>query len=139
LYLIESGTCLLVFYLLYSLLLKRENCFQYNRFYILLMPLLSFIIPLIELPFLQQPEPLTIFVSEQLTPITITATATSASSTAVFNWQTGLVFLYAAGIAFFSFLLFRQLYFLYCFALKTQADFFYYQNIPVHKTQGTQS
>ncbi|PSR52536.1 hypothetical protein AHMF7605_02840 [Adhaeribacter arboris] len=137
-YLLESGICLLVFYLLYFLLLKRENCFPYNRFYLLLTPLLSFIIPFIELPFLQQPEPLTIFVSEQLAPITVTATASPIASNSVFHWQTGLLLLYAAGIVIFSLRLVRQLYFLYRFALKTRADFFYYQNIPVHKTQGTQ-
>ncbi|QMU29798.1 M56 family metallopeptidase [Adhaeribacter radiodurans] len=138
LYLLESGTCLLVFYLLYELLLKRETCFLYNRFYLLITPLLSFIIPLVELPFLQ-PEPFTIFVAQQLAPITITVNASAPSSNStILSWQTLLGILYTVGVAFFSFRLGKQLYLLHQFAQKTQPDSFYWQNIPVHKTQGAQ-
>ncbi|RDC65105.1 M56 family metallopeptidase [Adhaeribacter pallidiroseus] len=138
LYLVESGACLLVFYLLYSLVLKRENSFQYNRFYLLLTPLLSFIIPLLELPFLQQPEPLTIFVTQQLAPITISVNPEATAEVNLFNWRTGLLFLYSAGAAFFLFRLLRQLYQLHLFYRKTRANHFYWQNIRVHKTDGAQ-
>ncbi|MDQ3291609.1 MAG: M56 family metallopeptidase [Bacteroidota bacterium] len=137
-YLLESGACLLVFYLLYNLLLKRENCFQYNRFYLLLTPLLSFIIPLVELPFLQQPEPFTIFVTEQLAPVTISVNGEATSETNLLNWKTGLFLLYGVGVTFFFFRLLRQLYHLQQFTLRTQANQFYWQNIRVHKTEGLQ-
>ncbi|MDQ4142081.1 MAG: M56 family metallopeptidase, partial [Bacteroidota bacterium] len=137
-YLLESDTCLLVFYLLYSLVLKRENCFQYNRFYLLLTPLLSLLIPLVELPFLQQPKPITIFVVEQLASVSISVNADSSLAASLFNWRTGLVILYCTGIIFFLFRLVRQLYGIRQFTQKTQANFFYWQNIPVHKTEGIQ-
>ncbi|QNF33110.1 M56 family metallopeptidase [Adhaeribacter swui] len=138
-YLLESSACLLVFYLLYTLLLKRENCFQYNRFYLLLTPLLSLSIPLVELPFLQQPEPITIFVAEQLAPVTITVQRAGASAAYWLTWHTGLLFLYGIGLTFFLFRLLRQLYQLHRFTQKTLTSRFYWQNIRVHKTEGVQS
>lgn len=48
-FLIESSVCLLVFYGFYALVLRQETFFQLNRFYLLLTPLLSIVLPLVHL------------------------------------------------------------------------------------------
>jgi len=53
-YLAESGGCLVAFYIFYKLLLQKETFFQYNRLYLLVTPILSFLFPLITLPSLPQ-------------------------------------------------------------------------------------
>lgn len=47
LYLLESAACLSVFYLFYYFFLKKENCFNYNRFYLLAAVIFSVVFPLI--------------------------------------------------------------------------------------------
>lgn len=137
-YLLESGGGLLVFYLFYALVLKRENGFTYNRFYLLVTPLLALLLPLVELPFLPQPEPLTIFVAGRLAPITITATIAAAPENTWLTWQVILVVVYIAGLGFCLFKILRQVYSLRRFARQTQAARFFWQNIPVHPTHGAQ-
>ncbi|MEI6412117.1 MAG: M56 family metallopeptidase [Bacteroidota bacterium] len=44
-YLLESAICLSLFYAFYWILLRRETFFQWNRVYLLLTPIASFIIP----------------------------------------------------------------------------------------------
>ncbi|RDC65106.1 M56 family metallopeptidase [Adhaeribacter pallidiroseus] len=152
-YLLESGACLLVFYLLYVLVLRREKCFTYNRFYLLFTPLIAFFIPLLELPFLRQPEPLTSFIAEQVTPVTAPITpvpvqpkpfivtpdaAYPVGEESKFDYTIVLLLLYGAGVAVFANRLVRQLYFLHRFNRETQAERFYWQQIAVHKTYGRQ-
>ncbi len=145
-YLLESGACLLVFYLLYVLALKREKCFTYNRFYLLLTPLLAFVLPLLELPFLRQPEPLTVFISERLTPVpeeltplTISANATNpVAEEPVFDFTILLLLLYGMGVVFAVIQLSRELYRLHQFKRQTLSTRFYWQHIPVQKTFGKQ-
>ena len=48
-YLFQSGLSLSVLYLVYWLFLKRETFFKLNRFYLLVLPLISFVIPLIKI------------------------------------------------------------------------------------------
>jgi beta-lactamase regulating signal transducer with metallopeptidase domain len=48
-YLIESGVCLGLFYLIYRIFLSRETFFRTNRLYLLFAIPLSFIIPLINI------------------------------------------------------------------------------------------
>jgi beta-lactamase regulating signal transducer with metallopeptidase domain len=50
LYMVESGICLGLFYLVYLVFLRRETFFAINRFYLMLSIPLSFLIPLINLP-----------------------------------------------------------------------------------------
>jgi TonB family protein len=47
LYVVETATCLAIFYLLYHFLLRKERSFQYNRFYLLATILFSLSFPLI--------------------------------------------------------------------------------------------
>lgn len=49
LYLLESATCLAVFYLLYHFILRKERSFQYNRFYLLAVIIFSITFPLLEI------------------------------------------------------------------------------------------
>ncbi len=52
-YLLEVSICLVIFYGFYHWVLKKETFFQLNRFYLLLCPLLSFIIPLLDIALAQ--------------------------------------------------------------------------------------
>ncbi|MFD2247037.1 TonB family protein [Pontibacter ruber] len=49
-YLIQSGLCLLLFYLFYLLVLRSFPQLRYNRLYLLLAPVVSLFIPLLQLP-----------------------------------------------------------------------------------------
>jgi len=50
-YLLESAACLSVFYLFYYFFLKKENCFNYNRFYLLAAVFFSVVFPLIHVSY----------------------------------------------------------------------------------------
>ena len=50
LYLVESGICLGLFYIIYRIFLSRETFFRTNRLYLLFAIPLSFILPLINIP-----------------------------------------------------------------------------------------
>ena len=50
LYLIESTLCLSLFYGFYILVLRRETFFQLNRAYLLIAPLISLLVPLLNIP-----------------------------------------------------------------------------------------
>lgn len=58
-YLIKSGTCLVVFYLFYKLLLEREHFHVFKRIYLLASIILAFTIPLIVLTTAVPAEPIT--------------------------------------------------------------------------------
>ena len=62
-YLLESSICLLSFYAFYHFILRRETFFQLNRFYLLLTPLCSFLIPLLNIEIYKStiPTPLEVF------------------------------------------------------------------------------
>jgi beta-lactamase regulating signal transducer with metallopeptidase domain len=49
-YLIESAICLSLLYGFYALVLRKETFFQLNRFYLLVAPVLSILIPLLNIP-----------------------------------------------------------------------------------------
>lgn len=55
-YLLESAFCLACLYALYWLFLRRETFFQLNRAYLLLAPVLAFILPALHIP-IAQPNP----------------------------------------------------------------------------------
>jgi hypothetical protein len=48
-YLLESGACLAIFYLIYWAFLKKETFFEFNRFFLMLSIPLSFVIPLLNI------------------------------------------------------------------------------------------
>lgn len=49
-YLLESSICLAAFHLFYLIVLRQQPSHQYNRFYLLSTLLLSFVLPLLEIP-----------------------------------------------------------------------------------------
>lgn len=49
-YILESGIALAIFYFFYEIGLKKETCFAQNRLYLLITPILSFLLPLFNLP-----------------------------------------------------------------------------------------
>ncbi|MEZ4943167.1 MAG: M56 family metallopeptidase [Saprospiraceae bacterium] len=55
-YLLESAFCLACLYALYWFFLRRETFFQWNRAYLLLAPVLAFILPALHIP-IAQPNP----------------------------------------------------------------------------------
>lgn len=100
-YLIESGICLFMFYLIFILLLKKETFFRANRFYLLITSVISMIIPLIKLHITHSPASRTYMVF--LNEIAITA----ERSTETANYIAGNAVLPIIYITGFSWLLFR--------------------------------
>lgn len=103
-YLLEANIYLGVFYALYFLLLNRETYYKLNRAYLLCIPVLSYIIPLIQIGWLKSYEggrqTVTIIYNPNLHQ--------NAGSTATyFTLQNMLVYGYIAGamimLAFFTF------------------------------------
>ena len=66
-YLIESSICLIAFYLLYVLLLKKETFFQLNRFYLLLSAISAVAIPFLDFDLQYTPE--AVALSDYMMPI----------------------------------------------------------------------
>jgi len=50
-YIVESGICLISFYLLYWILLRRETFYQLNRVYLISTLVISIVLPLLHIPF----------------------------------------------------------------------------------------
>ena len=50
-YLLESSFCLVIFYMFYQIMLKKETYFQFNRFYLIGSAILSLLIPIINIDF----------------------------------------------------------------------------------------
>lgn len=78
-FLMSSTICLVVFYLFYICILSRHNSFQQNRIYLLGSLLLSFIIPVLEIPTTQKGGDLPIFVSTTQTLSEVVIYAENAS------------------------------------------------------------
>ncbi len=57
-YIIECSFCLLLFFFLYQFLLRKETFFQVNRVYLLITPLLSFLIPYLHIQIDFTPAPI---------------------------------------------------------------------------------
>ncbi len=78
-FLMSSTICLVVFYLFYICILSRHNSFLQNRIYLLGSLLLSFIIPILEIPTTQKSGDLPIFVSTTQTLSEVVIYAENAS------------------------------------------------------------
>lgn len=46
-YIIQSGSCFIIFYLIYFFLLKNETCFNYNRIYLFSSSILACVLPML--------------------------------------------------------------------------------------------
>lgn len=103
-YLLEVNVYLLLFFLLYLFLLKRESFFGLNRFYILFSSAISFILPLIN--FL--PASLEIY-TYQLPLINVADENVVTSSTGGINWLVITAIIYISGALFRTTLFVREL------------------------------
>ena len=91
-YLLESGFCLLVFYALYEIFLKRETYYRLNRAYLLFALLFSMLIPLLKIS-LPGTNPAGL-ASFQMEPLTVTASGGASQGVAGFGFLTlfGMVY-----------------------------------------------
>ncbi len=100
-YILETGLCWLFFYLLYTVLLKKETFFSINRLYLIGTLLLGLLIPAIDFIPTEKPAAiagLTVYLSE----ITVLAEGTIINES---GYSTGglLMLIYKAGVLFFLF------------------------------------
>lgn len=120
LYAIKSALCLAVLYLPYTLLLRRETFFTFNRCGLLLIIGVSLLVPCLNIPlwdftmqdFLEQQRHAIVEVGM---PVAITSealatTAQEATGSSAFDWVHLLVYAYLAGFLIFLVLKVRQLY-----------------------------
>ena len=78
----------LLFLLVYDVFLKKETFFNINRIYLICTPILSFIIPFIELTFVKETIPQEYYI--QLPAVILEGQATNStqiSQTALFKWE----------------------------------------------------
>lgn len=101
--LVYAGLCLLAFALLYERWMHRESFFQANRFYLLVMPLVAFLIPhlQIEVNISSQSSP-AIMILEQTRQIPAEWLRLLAPQPKVWaiSWGTFFLLLYLSGVAF---------------------------------------
>ncbi len=93
-YLFIASVLMSVFYSYYLLVLKRETCFQFNRFYLLSTTTLSLIFPLIKIPVPAENAPPTL---HNLAEIVITVES-GMNSGSLFSIELVLYSLYLLGI-----------------------------------------
>ena len=130
---LESAACLSVFYLFYYFFLKKENCFNYNRYFLLAAVLFSVIFPLIHVSYNPSTVPTVlnnlheasneVFFDENTKWKT---TISGINERPFFFWWEALAFGYSLIAIFFGLRLFVQ--------IKLVRDFIWYkrQNIVYH-------
>ncbi|MFC2098134.1 M56 family metallopeptidase [Bacteroidota bacterium] len=94
LYLLESGLCLLVFFSLYQLFLKRETYYQLNRVYLLTSLVFSLVVPLLNITLRSQST--SQIASFHMEPILVSATTGAVATTkqiGIFEVLAGIYFL----------------------------------------------
>lgn len=114
-YLLESAACLSVFYLFYYFFLKKENCFNYNRFYLLAAVIFSVVFPLIHVNYnpVAMPEALnnlhetTNVFNYENTPYEYTISAKNERP--FFFWWEALAFIYGVATILLGIKLFIQI------------------------------
>lgn len=119
---IQSGICLLIFYLFYQMVLKRESCFRFNRFYLLLAPLVALVLPLIKYFFplvISQDVGLSVI---QLPAVSISDGATESPFPVLLTIYKTLPFIYINGAFFLLLRLIFELYKLLKLAIKADKE-----------------
>jgi hypothetical protein len=81
LYLLESGICLLVFFTLYQIFLKRETYYQLNRTYLLTALVFSLVVPLLNISLSLSTTTYVQMTSFQMEPILVSATSGAVATT----------------------------------------------------------
>jgi bla regulator protein BlaR1 len=99
-YLIKSACCAIIFLLLYTGILEKEKMHRFNRVYLLVSVILSFIIPFITIPVSGEALPSMdmaipiLFAETDMREVTRGNIIPSVTETAQFSWQTWLWVLY---------------------------------------------
>jgi len=98
-YLIQSGICLVVLYLIYWLLMRKDTFFSVNRFYLILSVLISFTLPLLKFSFpFQESNSEYIYLLETISIRPETITESISSQLSLFQM---LGILYISGVVIF--------------------------------------
>ena len=108
-YIFESGVCLFVFSLFYYLFLSRETFFQFNRFYLLLTPILALLIPALRIEIFEPsiPSSLALFYEAIIEAKTInymlfSKVVSTTSATFPFSISASAFFIYPIGLIWMS-------------------------------------
>ena len=115
-YLLESSLCLGGFYFFYTIVLRNQPSHQYNRFFLLATSLLSFILPLLEIPLMVDGGIGQVAGNYQnyilLDPAVLGAEVSGAAASSQDGWHWGyaLVILYAAGVLVSLGIVFEQVF-----------------------------
>lgn len=101
-YILKSAVCLAVFYLFYRLLLNRETIWRFNRFLLLSLLALSFVLPLIQVHTSQPVQVNTALVyAEDWFIDEVESLPTDSIATPIipaFSWTQGVVLIYILGV-----------------------------------------
>ncbi|KAA3436413.1 M56 family metallopeptidase [Rufibacter hautae] len=139
-YLLESGAGLVLLYLFFVLVLKRETCFQFNRFYLLAAILLSCLLPLSNLPGIsiwpQEQEPETALVFETAMEMPLVTSEAIITPEESFDYWNLLYLAYGLGVVFFAGRFLVQVLRLRRFARQEGVSFYLPNQAPVILTNG---
>ncbi len=100
-YILKSAVCLAAFYLFYRLLLSRDTCWRFNRFLLLSLLVLSFVLPAIRL---HTPGPVLVDTAlvqmeDWLTDeVVVQSVETAASVLPAFSWPQAVILIYIIGV-----------------------------------------
>lgn len=95
-YIAECAFCLALLYLPFWGLLRKETFFQYNRFVLLAITVLSFLLPLISIPEITSQWTSSESISIQLEEINVMISGKALSEK--INWKTILAIIYLSGV-----------------------------------------
>ncbi|MBA9078994.1 M56 family metallopeptidase [Rufibacter quisquiliarum] len=110
-YSLESGACLLAFFLFFHLVLRQETCFGFNRAYLLAATVLSLLLPLLQIPVqVAAIAPLSALVAAPTAVlIKVPVADAAASQHDWFHWSGLLGLLYVGGFSYTAYRFLRQL------------------------------
>ena len=114
-YIIESSLVLALLLLFYRLVLSKEKCITYNRYYLLLAGAASILIPFIQLPFIHFTAPETLLAPVYEIPAIISQVTTFEEqvTTGFDSFLQVILFSYLIGVVIVSISLLLKLYRLY--------------------------
>ena len=147
LYMLESATCLAVFYLLYHFILRKEMSFKYNRMYLLAVLIFSMTFPMLEINYNPETTPTVLNsihqVGNEVTdePIieakkTYSFTVTAESERPFLLWWEILLLLYFIGFSVLSLRFFVQIRSFRDFVWYKRYNMRYKENYYLIKTDG---
>ncbi|WP_207432707.1 M56 family metallopeptidase [Sabulibacter ruber] len=139
-YLLESGAGLILFFLFYALVLKRETSFQFNRFYLLAALFLSFLVPLSNLPGIslwpQEPEEPVVILDAPVAYVPMAADQVVVAPEEPFPFWSLLYAVYGLGVLFFGIRFLVQVIRLRRYVKEEGVSFFLPNGAPVFLTHG---